>query len=148
MSKYPSVKKFAEGLIEFLSKNLDSDTLKEITTEIVEKSESRQLEQEIVYKLRAWVEELYSLKEGSLINSFSSKISKLTSPKTVWLIVSLKIFDEDRPRVVELIGGGLTRQAIYKYVKYYNELDPRLEEHKQIKQNIELILKTYERKLV
>ena len=88
------------------------------------------------------------LDRSKIENSFSSKISKLTSPKTVWLIVSLKIFDEDRPRVVELIGGGLTRQAIYKYVKYYNELDPRLEEHKQIKQNIELIFKTYERKLV
>jgi len=76
MSKYPSVKKFAEGLIEFLSKNLDSDTLKEITSEIVEQSESRDLDQKTIDDIRCKVEQLYYLNHGALKNSFSSKMSK------------------------------------------------------------------------
>jgi hypothetical protein len=99
-------------------------------------------EKQLVVDIQQTVEEAFNLNPGSLENSFSQKLTHLSDPKKIWVLVCYALIPNQK-KVLKLIGNGLKRGHIYRYQKEFTELSDNIKHHRNFKSKFEQILNTY-----
>lgn len=142
------IQRFAKKLIELSYHTSEKEIFQTLTNALDQKLEtygiSGDQEQQIVTKIRQLVEDHYDLKKGALINSFNSKERRLTEPKFLWVVISLHVFEGDRPKLLRVIGNGCNRQKIYSCMIAFENLNDKIPHERRIKETYNEIIQSYE----
>jgi len=144
-----SSKKLAEIgslLIDFSGIASEEDVFETILSALRHGLEIHGLSEEksVVEDIRKRIEQHYKLPEDSLINSFKKKDRYLTEPKLIWVIICLKIFNNERSKVENLISNGCSYQYIYMCHRKFQKLDSKYKVDRDILSNYKAIIETYE----
>ena len=140
------LEKFGEKLIEFSKKTGEKKALGRL-----EKFMDKELlihdspeDQQLAKDVRQKIEKYYKLKPAELLDSYRTKYQSLTIPKLMWVAVCMHVFNDDRKKVLRLIGNGISRQKVYTCIKYFESLKEAFAHEKEIKDSYQEIINTYE----